>query len=72
MYLERYGLKLKPFEIDPDPKFLWLGKKHQEAFAALKNVILIISENALLSGYALNTKKSARKSSWIHRGRGID
>lgn len=57
MYLEHYGLKLKPFEIDPDPKFLWLGKKHQEAFAALKNVILIISENALLSGYALNTKK---------------
>ena len=40
MYLEHYGLKLKPFEIEPDPKFLWLGKKHKEAFAALKNVIL--------------------------------
>ena len=39
MYLEHYQLESKPFEIDPDPKFLWLGEKHKEAFATLKYVI---------------------------------
>jgi general secretion pathway protein A len=36
MYLDYYSLKLKPFEISPDPKFLWLGEKHNEAFATLE------------------------------------
>ena len=40
MYLSFYDLKLKPFEISPDPQFLWLGEKHKEAFAALKYGIL--------------------------------
>ena len=39
MYLEHYQLESKPFGIDPDPKFLWLGEKHKEAFATLKYVI---------------------------------
>ena len=40
MYLQHYQLKLMPFEIGPDPKFLWLGEKHQEAFAILRYGIL--------------------------------
>jgi len=40
MYLKHYQLKLNPFEIGPDPKFLWLGEKHKEAFAVLKYGIL--------------------------------
>jgi type II secretory pathway predicted ATPase ExeA len=40
MYLAHYQLKLKPFEIGPDPQFLWLGEKHQEAFAVLKYGVL--------------------------------
>jgi type II secretory pathway predicted ATPase ExeA len=40
MYLKHYNLTLKPFEINPDPKFLWLGKKHKEALAAMKYGIL--------------------------------
>jgi type II secretory pathway predicted ATPase ExeA len=40
MYLNHYQLKLMPFEIGPDPKFLWLGSKHQEAFAMLQYGIL--------------------------------
>jgi type II secretory pathway predicted ATPase ExeA len=51
MYLQHYQLKLMPFEIGPDPKFLWLGEKHQEAFAILrygifesKGFIVIIGE----------------------------
>jgi type II secretory pathway predicted ATPase ExeA len=40
MYLKHYNLTLKPFEISPDPKFLWLGEKHKEALAAMKYGIL--------------------------------
>jgi general secretion pathway protein A len=40
MYLDHYQLKLMPFEIRPDPQFLWLGEKHEEAFAILKYGIL--------------------------------
>ena len=50
MYLEHYQIKLKPFEIDPDPEFLWLGKKHKEAFAALESVILENKGVACLMG----------------------
>ena len=35
MYLNHFHLEAMPFEIGPDPKFLWLGSKHQEAFAIL-------------------------------------
>jgi len=40
MYLKYYNLTLKPFDISPDPKFLWLGEKHKEALAAMKYGIL--------------------------------
>ena len=40
MYLKHYNLVLKPFEISPDPKFLWLGENHEEALAAVKYGIL--------------------------------
>ena len=40
MYLKFYNLNVKPFEISPDPKFLWVGDKHKEGFAALKYAIL--------------------------------
>ncbi len=36
MYLDHFGLQLKPFQISTDPKFLYLGEKHQEALAVLK------------------------------------
>jgi type II secretory pathway predicted ATPase ExeA/predicted nucleic acid-binding Zn-ribbon protein len=40
MYLDHFQLKLMPFEIGPDPKFLWLGSKHFEAHAILRYGIL--------------------------------
>lgn len=40
MYLNHYQLKQMPFEIGPDPRFLWLGSKHKEAFAILRYGIL--------------------------------
>ncbi|HPU98984.1 MAG TPA: AAA family ATPase, partial [Candidatus Hydrogenedentes bacterium] len=35
MYEAFYGLKEKPFNLTPDPKFLYLSEKHREAFAHL-------------------------------------
>ena len=40
MYLNHYQLNRMPFEFGPDPKFLWLGSKHKEAFAILRHGIL--------------------------------
>jgi general secretion pathway protein A len=35
MYCSFYGITEKPFSITPDPRFLYLGKTHKEAFAHL-------------------------------------
>ena len=50
MYLDFYKLHLKPFQISTDPKFLWLGEKHQEALAVLKYGILDNKGFLLLTG----------------------
>ena len=36
MYCEFYGLKEKPFNITPDPRFLYRGEKHSQALADLE------------------------------------
>ncbi len=36
MYLEYYHLSQKPFQINTDPSFLWLGEKHKEALSTLR------------------------------------
>jgi len=45
MYLNHFNLKIKPFQITADPKFLWLGDKHKEALARLKYGILQVAKN---------------------------
>ncbi len=50
MYLDHYNLKLKPFQISTDPRFLWLGENHKEAFAVLKYGILDNRGFLLLTG----------------------
>ena len=50
MYLDFYKLHLKPFQISTDPRFLWLGEKHQEALAVLKYGILDNKGFLLLTG----------------------
>ena len=35
MYEAFYGLREKPFNLTPDPKYLFLSEKHKEAFAHL-------------------------------------
>jgi general secretion pathway protein A len=35
MYLDFYGFREKPFNLTPDPRFVFLSKSHREAFAHL-------------------------------------
>ncbi len=35
MYEQFYGLREKPFEITPDPRFLYMSEQHREAYAHL-------------------------------------
>ena len=50
MYLTHFDLKIKPFRISPDPKFLWLGETHKEALAMLQYGIQDNRGFLLLSG----------------------
>ena len=50
MYLSHYNLIEKPFQITTDPKFLWLGEKHQEALAMLRYGVLDNKGFLLLTG----------------------
>lgn len=50
MYLDHFNLSEKPFQITPDPRFLWLGEKHQEALATLKYAVLDCKGFLLLTG----------------------
>ena len=50
MYLSHYGLNQMPFQISPDPKFLWLGGQHREALAVLKYGVMNNQGFLLLTG----------------------
>jgi general secretion pathway protein A len=58
MYLAHYGLNKKPFEISPDPDFLWLGENHREGLAILKYGILENKGFLLITG-EVGTGKTA-------------
>jgi general secretion pathway protein A len=50
MYLDHFDLKKKPFDISPNPEFLWLGEKHREGLAILKYGILENKGFLLITG----------------------
>jgi len=50
MYLRYYKLQHMPFQISPDPRFLWLGEKHKEALAVLRYGVLNNQGFVLLTG----------------------
>jgi general secretion pathway protein A len=50
MYLTHFGLQKKPFDISPNPEFLWLGEKHREGLAILKYGILENKGFLLITG----------------------
>ncbi len=51
MYLSHFHLDEKPFKVIVDPKFLWLGKKHQEALETMRHVIVHGDGYVVLTGY---------------------
>jgi general secretion pathway protein A len=50
MYNKHFGLNRSPFDIEPDPDFLWLGEKHQEGLSVLRYGILENKGFLLLTG----------------------
>jgi general secretion pathway protein A len=50
MYTEFYGLKEKPFNLTPSPRFLYLGETHKEALAFLTYGVVERSGFILLTG----------------------
>ncbi len=58
MYRNHFELTKKPFEISPDPEFLWLGEKHREGLAVLKYGILENKGFLLITG-EVGTGKTA-------------
>ncbi|MCK4648810.1 ATPase, partial [bacterium] len=50
MYEEYWGLKEKPFENTPDPRFLYYSPKHEEALTRLLYAIREKKGAAILTG----------------------
>jgi general secretion pathway protein A len=50
MYLEHYGLLRAPFEMTPDPAFLYLGEAHQEGLATLVYAVRARKGFVMLTG----------------------
>jgi general secretion pathway protein A len=65
MYLTHYNLRIKPFELSPDPKFVWLSEKHKEALAVLKYGIQENRGFLLLSG-DIGTGKTSLINCFLH------
>ena len=50
MYLDHFHLKEKPFLLNTDPQFLWLGKKHRKALTILQSGVQENKGLLLLTG----------------------
>ena len=50
MYLAHFKLHEKPFQLNTDPRFLWLGQDHKEALATLRYGVLENKGLLLLTG----------------------
>ncbi len=50
MYCSHFGFTIKPFQINTDPGFLWLGKQHKEALAVLQSGVMKSRSFLVLTG----------------------
>jgi general secretion pathway protein A len=58
MYLSHYKLDKNPFDISPNPEFLWFGEKHKEGLATLEYGILQNKGYLMITG-DIGTGKTA-------------
>lgn len=58
MYQSHFKLRQRPFDISPDPDYLWLGEKHREGLATLTYGILENKSFVLITG-DIGTGKTA-------------
>jgi general secretion pathway protein A len=66
MYNDFFGLKRQPFNLTPDPSFLFLPPKHREALAGLTYAVLERKGFAVLTGDA-GTGKTTLANSVLNR-----
>ncbi|MGB5422386.1 MAG: AAA family ATPase [Desulfobacterales bacterium] len=66
MYLAHFKLREKPFQLNTDPRFLWLGQQHQEALATLRYGIQENKGLLLLTG-DIGTGKTTLISALVGR-----
>jgi general secretion pathway protein A len=52
VYTRYYGFKERPFEITPDPRFIYLSENHQEALAHLKYAVQEGKSFSVITGEA--------------------
>ena len=62
MYTSFYKLDKAPFEMNPDPSFLWFGEKHKKAFSTMLYGILDNKGFLLLTGDAGSGKTTLLKA----------
>ena len=68
MYKDFYGLKEEPFNITPDPRFLYWSQKHQEAFRHLVYGVQSNKGLAVLTGEPGTGKTAILRSVTEHLG----
>jgi type II secretory pathway predicted ATPase ExeA/outer membrane protein OmpA-like peptidoglycan-associated protein len=72
MYTSFYKLRKKPFELNSDPSFLWLGKNHEKAFSILQKGIGHNKGLLLLAGDAGTGKTLLVKAFIQSLGKGAE
>jgi general secretion pathway protein A len=68
VYKDFYGLKEEPFNITPDPRFLYWSQKHQEAFRHLVYGVQSNKGLAVLTGEPGNGKTAILRAVTEHLG----
>lgn len=66
MYLSHFKLRERPFQLNTDPGFLWLGRQHEEALATLRYGVQENKGILLLTG-DIGTGKTALISALVDR-----
>lgn len=66
MYLSHFKLRERPFQLNTDPRFLWLGRQHEEALATLRYGVQENKGILLLTG-DIGTGKTALISALVDR-----